>query len=291
MYGSSSFVGPQLNLRTSGGTAAGAGLPFDPTQFLQMAMQERGAKSKLEREGMRLQNRGMAGDIREQERARRGTRTTAGRPQVAETRQPIYGVQGLGGVLSPYIPGKTPLGPGQTPVVMGYMPEGSGPPTAPGTTQAVSPESMGLGASGASLSGAAPAGEGGSGASGGSGGGGGGGGSEERADWNKTGTTNLADQQKAGQAVGQRMGTELDAANTAKALNLGPEMIPWLMTPDGQRAASMALMQGLKINPNAGSSKLGGDDIGGTRPAGTPSVGPVRGAGAYQIPGVPRMSW
>lgn len=34
--------------------------------------------------------------------------------------EPIFGVYGLGGVLTPYEPGRTPLGPGQAPVAMGF---------------------------------------------------------------------------------------------------------------------------------------------------------------------------
>ena len=48
-----------------------------------------------------------------------GERPTAAAPQ-EDDYEPVFGVQGLGGVMQPYIPGVTPLGPGQQPVAMGY---------------------------------------------------------------------------------------------------------------------------------------------------------------------------
>ena len=48
-----------------------------------------------------------------------GERPTAAAPQ-EDDYEPIFGVQGIGGNMIPYIPGVTPLPLGQQPVAMGY---------------------------------------------------------------------------------------------------------------------------------------------------------------------------
>jgi hypothetical protein len=287
LYGSSQYSGRQLNLTASGG---GMGLPFDPSVFLEEALRERRSRAALEAESMRLRNRGMAGEISEAERLRRERRNPRGEGapdpvKQAEDAARIAQAQAISGVAPQSVQG---LGFNMTP---GYMPNPAAMTGAqrqvflPQNSTMQSPGSAGLGESRAASPGKIVAGEyaskpSGGGEADGSGGGsgGGGGGSEERADWNKTGTTNLAKQQAAGQEVGQRMGAELAARNYAQALDLPDTMIPWLMTAEGQAAASRALTQGLKINPRGGTEASLGGNVGEQRPA-TVGIGPM--AGTY----------